>query len=58
MVMPRSRSRSIESRTCSIISRCESAPVYSSKAIGKRGFSVVDVRDDREIANEAGIHVR
>src|SRR5947208_2633467 len=29
MVMPRSRSRSIESRTCSIISRCERAPVTS-----------------------------
>src|SRR5437016_2896102 len=31
MVMPRSRSRSMESRTCSCISRCESAPVISSK---------------------------
>ena len=31
MVMPRSRSRSIVSRTCSIISRLESAPVTSSK---------------------------
>ena len=30
MVMPRSRSRSIESSTCSIISRCDSAPVTSS----------------------------
>src|ERR1039457_6657365 len=30
MVMPRSRSRSMVSRTCSIISRCESAPVISS----------------------------
>src|SRR5438874_4632411 len=29
MVMPRSRSRSMESRTCSCISRCESAPVIS-----------------------------
>src|SRR6266446_4400991 len=31
MVMPRSRSRSMESSTCSCISRCESAPVISSK---------------------------
>src|SRR5438477_53041 len=31
MVMPRSRSRSIESSTCSCISRCVSAPVISSK---------------------------
>src|SRR5215467_5279518 len=31
MVMPRSRSRSIESRTCSCISRSESAPVISSR---------------------------
>src|SRR5215475_8919334 len=31
MVMPRSRSRSIESRTCSCILRSESAPVISSK---------------------------
>src|SRR5258708_33535476 len=31
MVMPRSRSRSMVSSTCSIISRCESAPVTSSR---------------------------
>ncbi len=31
MVMPRSRSRSMESRTCSCISRCESAPVISRR---------------------------
>src|SRR6266849_4054756 len=31
MVIPRSRSRSMESRTCSCISRCVSAPVISSK---------------------------
>ena len=31
MVMPRSRSRSMVSRTCSIISRAESAPVTSSR---------------------------
>src|SRR5215471_21693560 len=31
MVMPRSRSRSMESSTCSCISRCESAPVISSR---------------------------
>src|SRR5712671_5684642 len=31
MVMPRSRSRSMESRTCSCISRWVSAPVISSK---------------------------
>jgi hypothetical protein len=26
------------------------------QAIGKRGFSVIDVRNDREIADEAGVH--
>src|SRR6266851_4881438 len=31
MVMPRSRSRSMESRTCSCISRCVSAPVISRR---------------------------
>src|SRR6266446_9515726 len=31
MVMPRSRSRSMESSTCSCISRCDNAPVISSR---------------------------
>ena len=26
------------------------------QAIGQRGFSVVDVRDDREVANVSGVH--
>ena len=54
MVMPRSRSRSMVSSTCSIISRCDSAPVYFEQAVGQRRFAVIDVRDDREIADEAG----
>ena len=56
MVMPRSRSRSIESSTCAIISRWLSAPVTSSRRSAKRGFAVIDVRNDREIADMRGIH--
>ena len=57
MVMPRSRSRSMESRTCSIISRCESAPVTSSSRSARVDSAVVDVRNDREIPDEFAIHV-
>ena len=35
MVMPRSRSRSIESRNCSVISREETAPVLSIRRSDK-----------------------
>ena len=52
MVMPRSRSRSIASRTCASISRACSAPVMLEKAVGQRRLAVVDVRDDREITDE------
>src|ERR1035438_225401 len=38
MVMPRSRSRSMVSRTCSIISRCASAPVASSSLSASAAF--------------------
>ena len=56
MVMPRSRSRSIESRTCAIISRCESAPVHFEQAIGQRRLAVIDVRNDTEVPDVRGIH--
>ena len=51
MVIPRSRSRSIESRNCSLISRWVRAPVRLHQAVGERGLAVVDVRDDREVAD-------
>ena len=56
MVMPRSRSRSMESRTCSIISRCEQRAGDLEQPVGQRRFAVIDVRDDREIADEFAIH--
>ena len=52
MVMPRSRSRSIESSTCALISRWVSAPGQFEQPVGQGGFPVVDVRDDAEIADE------
>ena len=56
MVMPRSRSRSMESRTCSIISRCDKRAGVLEQAVGQRRLAVVDVRDDREISDVLGVH--
>ena len=56
MVMPRSRSRSMESSTWACISRAVSDAGQLQQAVGQRGFAVVDVRDDGEIAEESGVH--
>jgi hypothetical protein len=50
MVMPRSRSISIESSTCSFISRSLSAG-HLDQPVGERRLAVVDMGDDGEIAN-------
>ena len=57
IVIPRSRSRSIASSTCASISRAWSAPVSLEEAVGERRLAVVDVGDDREITDEARIHL-
>jgi hypothetical protein len=41
------------SRTCASISRACSAPVTLEEAVGQRRLAVVDVRDDREVAEAA-----
>ena len=51
MVMPRSRSRSMLSRNCASISRACSAPVSLEEPVGERRLAVIDVGDDREIAD-------
>ena len=56
MVMPRSRSRSIESSTCSIISRCCQRAGNFEQAVGQRALAVIDVRNDREIPDEFAVH--
>ena len=56
MVMPRSRSRSIVSRTCSIISRWRKRAGDFEQAIGERRLAVIDVRNDAEIADVRGVH--
>jgi hypothetical protein len=40
------------SSTCASISRACSAPVISEETVGQRRLAVVDVRDDREVADE------
>jgi len=47
----RSRSMSILSRNCARISRDVSAPVISRNPVGQGRFPVVDVGDDREVAD-------
>ena len=44
------------SSTCSVISRSEIVPVQLQQAIGQRRLAVVDVGDDAEVANPAGVH--
>ena len=56
MVMPRSRSRSMVSSTCAIISRWRQRAGDFEQAIGKRRFAVIDVRNDAEIPDVRGIH--
>ena len=55
MVMPRSRSRSIESSTWSCISRAVTAGQLQ-QTVSQRGFAVIDVGNDRKIAEESGVH--
>ena len=59
MVMPRSRSISIESSIWSFISRSDSAAAQLDQPVGERRFAVVDMGDDGEIADMGGIsHLR
>ena len=51
MVMPRSRSISMLSSTCSFISRAVSAAGLLDQAVGQRRLAVVDVGDDGEVAD-------
>ena len=51
MVIPRSRSRSMESSTCAIISRSEKSARKFKEAIGKCGLAVVYMRNDAEVTD-------
>ena len=51
IVMPRSRSRSMESSTCASISRSLKPAAQLDEAVGQRGFAVVDVGDDGKVAD-------
>ena len=51
IVMPRSRSRSIVSSTCSRMSRSLDRTGALEQAIGQRRLAVVDVGDDGEVAD-------
>jgi predicted thioredoxin/glutaredoxin len=51
MVIPRSFSMSIESSTCSSISRSLQAATALDQAVGQRGFAVINVRNDRKISD-------
>ena len=50
--MPRSRSMSMESSSCSVMSRAETVSVQFHHPVGQRRFAVVDVRDDGEIPDQ------
>jgi hypothetical protein len=54
MVMPRSRSRSIESRIWSLGLARGDGVGRLQEPIGERGLAVVDVGDDREVADVGG----
>ena len=56
--MPRSRSRSIESRYCARMSRASTAPVSSRMRSASVRLAVVDVGDDREVADAGEVHGR
>ena len=51
IVMPFSRSRSIESRSWATISRCVDGAGVLEQPIGEGRFAVVDVGDDAEVAD-------
>ena len=54
IVMPFSRSRSIESRTWLVICRRLDGVGHLQQPVGERGLPVIDVRDDREVP-QAGL---
>ena len=54
IVMPRSRSRSIESRYWARMSRALTAPGELEDPVRERGLAVVDVADDREVPDRRG----
>ena len=56
MVMPRSRSRSMASSTWACISRGGQRTGEFEQAVGEGGLAVIDVRDDREVADVAWVH--
>ena len=56
IVIPRSRSRSIESSSCSRISPLRDGVGQLEDAVGERRLAVVDVRDDREVADAFLVH--
>ena len=56
IVMPRSRSRSIESSSWARMSRADDRLGDLEDAVGERRLAVVDVRDDREVADAALVH--
>ena len=51
MVMPRSRSMSIELSTCSTISRVGHRPGLLDQPVGERRLAMVDMGDDGEVAD-------
>ena len=46
----------MESRTCSVHFALRKCAGYFEQPVRERGFAVIDVRNDRKIADEAGIH--
>ena len=51
MVMPRSRSISMLSSSCSFMSRSGDGAGGLDQPVGQRGLAVVDMGDDREVAD-------
>ena len=58
IVMPRYRSRSMSSSVCSRISRLSTVPVFSSNRSAKRALAVIDVGNDREVADVFAVELR
>jgi hypothetical protein len=54
MVMPRSRSISMESSTCSLHLALAQSAAHLDQAVGQRRLAVVDVGDDGEVADAGG----
>ncbi len=49
IVMPRSRSMSMESKSCSSMSRLETVSVKLHQPVRKGGFAVINMRNDAKI---------